>query len=524
MKNLIRYKFILFFLILAGCDNIIQEENFQPRRVAPPADADAATWSLIPGAGLTTIDQIAVAAPDAVSSDAYQLELTTIRQKQQYMTEADRNAINYWNSGGILRWNQLMRKLVAKYSLAPAPGADNTYPIPDSENPFGDTAFPFSNPPYAARAYSYVSVAQYQALQAAWHYKYLYNRASPSVNNPDITSYVPASELPAYPSEDAVMSAVTAELLKVLFPAAVEEITRTAAEQRTAAILSGKASITDVSAGLALGKSIAALFTTRAAGDGMKNAVGTPTKWAALEDSAKLHLSKLGRDVTTEIFWKSQDSPVRPPMLPFFGNVKGWILSASDFNSLRPGPPPSTSSIEMKTELGEVLYYSEHATRDQLSIVHFWADGGGTYTPPGHWNDIAANYIYEAGWSEIRTARAFALLNMALHNAGVGCWDAKFYYYNPRPSQLNPKIKTLTGLPNFPSFPSGHSTFSASAARVLSYLFSQDTDKFNAWRDEASLSRLYGAIHYRTDTEGGVTHGHALAEPIVQFAATDGAD
>jgi membrane-associated phospholipid phosphatase len=254
----------------------------------------------------------------------------------------------------------------------------------------------------------------------------------------------------------------------------------------------------------------------------MKNAVGTPAKWAALEDSAKLHLTKSGRDISNEVFWKSQDSPSRPPMLPFFGNVKGWILSPANFSALRPGPPPSTSSAEMKTDLDEVLYYSENATRERLSIIHFWADGTGTYTPPGHWNDLAADYLYNEGWSEIRTARAFALLNMALHNAAVGCWEAKFYYYNPRPSQLNPKVKTLTGLPNFPSYPSGHSTFSA--ARVMAYLFPSDTDKFNELRDEASISRLYGAIHYKTDTEVGVTHGHALAETIVQFAATDGAD
>ena len=60
---------------------------------------------------------------------------------------------------------------------------------------------------------------------------------------------------------------------------------------------------------------------------------------------------------------------------------------------------------------------------------------------------------------------------MALHDAAVGCWDAKFTYFNPRPSQLDPSIKTVIGLPNFPSYTSGHSTFSAAAAAVLSYLF-----------------------------------------------------
>jgi hypothetical protein len=525
MKTLRYTTFILLLIcVFTGCESIMQDENFEPRTNTLPEDADAATWTLIPGAGLTSIDQISVAAPDVISSDAYKLELETIRNKQKYLTQQQKDAIKYWSSGGVLRWNQFMRKLVARFALAPAPAADNSYPIPDSENPFADPVFPFSNPPYSARAYSYVSVAQYQALQAAWHYKYLYNRPSPAANDPGIQALVPESDLPAYPSEDAVMSAVTAELLKVLFPTAVEEITLMAAEQRSSAILSGRASITDVSAGLALGKSIAALFTARAAGDGMKNAVGTPAKWAALEDSAKLHRTKLGLDNTNEIFWKSQDSPARPPMLPFFGNVKGWILTAADFTSLRPGPPPSTSSAEMKTDLDEVLYYAEHATRERMAIVHFWADGTGTYTPPGHWNDIAANYIYQAGWSEVRTARAFALLNMSLHNAAVGCWNTKYYYYNPRPSQLNSKIKTLTGLPNFPSYPSGHSTFSASAANVLSYLFPAETSKFNAWRDEASISRLYGAIHYKTDTEAGVEHGTALSNALVEFAASDGAD
>jgi len=517
--------FIAFtFLLLAGCEAIEQDEQFKPRSVAAPADADAATWVLIPGAGLTTVNQITVAAPDAVSSAAYQAELETIRNSQKQISGEQRKSIDRWNSGGILQWNRFMRELVARFALAPAPAADGSYPIPDSDNPFADPVFPFSNPPYSARAYSYVSVAQYQALQAAWHYKYLYNRPAPYTADPSIEALVPESTLPAYPSEDAVMSAVSAELLKSMFPTAMEEITLFAAEQRQAAILSGKASLSDVTAGVALGKAVATLFLTRASGDGMKNAVGTPAQWSVLQDTAKRHLEKLGRDVSNEIFWKSLDSPARPGLLCNFGKVKGWMLSPADFSSLRPGPPPSTSSPEMKAELKEVKYYSENATRERLAIVHSWADGSGTYTPPGHWNDIAANYIYDAGWSEVRTARAFALINMALHNAAVGCWEAKYYYYNPRPSQLDPSIKTLTGLPNFPSYPSGHSTFSASAARVLGYLFPAGTTQFNAQRDEASLSRLYGAIHYRTDTKAGVDHGTALAEKVVQFAASDGSD
>ena len=79
----------------------------------------------------------------------------------------------------------------------------------------------------------------------------------------------------------------------------------------------------------------------------------------------------------------------------------------------------------------------------------------------------------------------------------------KYFYFNPRPSQMDPELKTIIGLPNFPSYTSGHSTFSGAAAEVLSYLFPGGRADFEAQRDEASISRLYGGIHYRSDLEVG---------------------
>jgi membrane-associated phospholipid phosphatase len=124
----------------------------------------------------------------------------------------------------------------------------------------------------------------------------------------------------------------------------------------------------------------------------------------------------------------------------------------------------------------------------------------------------------------VRAARAYALLNMALHDAAVGCWDTKYTYFNPRPSQLDPRIKTVVGLPNFPSYTSGHSTFSAAAATVLSYLFPSGAAKFNEYKEEAAISRLYGGIHYRADIEVGKTHGDRIGGYTVRFARQDGAD
>ncbi|MGK0740239.1 hypothetical protein ACSFCT_26510, partial [Yokenella regensburgei] len=71
-----------------------------------------------------------------------------------------------------------MRELVAKHNLPPYQNDDGTYPIPTAANPFSYPQFPFANPPYAARAYAYVSVAQYDALVAAYFYKRQYSRVA----------------------------------------------------------------------------------------------------------------------------------------------------------------------------------------------------------------------------------------------------------------------------------------------------------------------------------------------------------
>lgn len=498
-------------LFAAGCDRTVAAWEPLPPLDPAAADADAGNWRMIV---LTSPAQVAVPAPAPVESDAYRAELASIRTAQGRMTEAQRRNLEYWSGGGVLRWNQVMRELVARFNLPPAPRQDGTYPVPDPENPFADPQFPFANPPYAARAYAYVSVAQYEALKAAWYWKQRYARPSPARVDGGIRPLAPVGDLPAYPSEDAVLSAVTAEMLKLLFPAAVEEITTLAAAQRQAALLSGRATASDVAAGLALGKSVAAAVIAVAGADGMRGAAGTPAQWQAFADSAAAR---------GEIPWRSQESPARPPMLPSFGLVRAWTMTPAEVAAAQPGPPPSTSSAQMARELEEVRRTVDGLTREQLRIAHRWNDGAGTYTPPGHWNDIAAEHVRDARMSEVRAARAFALLNMAMHDAAVGCWAVKYRWFNPRPHQLDRRIGTVVGLPNFPAYPSGHSTFSAAAAAVLSYVFPDAAGEFTDLADEAGISRLYGGIHYRSDIERGKEHGARVGEHVTRLARADGA-
>lgn len=113
---------------------------------------------------------------------------------------------------------------------------------------------------------------------------------------------------------------------------------------------------------------------------------------------------------------------------------------------------------------------------------------------------------------------------MAEMDAAITCWDTKFAYFNPRPSQVDPSIKTHTGLPNFPAYISGHSTFSAAAATILGHIVPARANAYNAMALEASFSRLYGAIHYRSDCEIGLEQGIKVGNFAIARARTDGAN
>ena len=211
-------------------------------------------------------------------------------------------------------------------------------------------------------------------------------------------------------------------------------------------------------------------------------------------------------------------------MLPLYGKVKAFLFDSATALSLRPGPPPSVHSDQMKQETEEIYQFVKNPSREHIHIVQFWADGAGTYTPAGHWDAIAAEDFIQKDFSEVRWARNMALLNMALMDAAIVCWDTKNYYYNPRPTQMNPAIKTLTGIPNFPSYISGHSTFSSAAATVLGYINPNRAADYTAMASEASLSRMYGGIHFRSDCLVGLQVGKNVGNFAVQKGKTDGAD
>jgi len=497
---------------LSSCrKDVISKVNQYPSLAPANLDLNADTWKPVL---VTDPTVFTVAAPDATTSPAYIADLNEIKGYQRSLTDDQRNIIKYWSAGAVLRWNEIMRELVAKHNVPPYQNPDGTYPAPNSANPFNYPEFPFSNPPYAARAYAYLSAAEYDALIVAYHYKNQYNRPAPYKNDATIQALIPKSDLPSYPSEDAVVAGAAVQIMKMMFPTEIDYIEQKAEEEKQYRIMAGANTRGELNAGEALGIQVANVFTARARTDKAGTAGGNKTLWANLASQTT---------AKGETAWVSLETPKRPPMLPLFNKVSPFLFDTLTVVALRPGPPHSTGSAEFAADQKEVLYYSQHATRANEALVAFWADGVATYTPAGHWNAIAADEFVKQHYSEVRWARNFALLNMAEMDAAIVCWDTKYAYFNPRPSQVNNVVKTLTGVPNFPSYTSGHSNFSSAAATVLTYLLPDRGTKFTDLAQQASLSRLVGAIHTRQDIEVGQTTGKAVGQYAVQRGQSDGA-
>lgn len=513
-KSLVYFTAIAIIIAVGlGCSKNVEYRTQNAPALSPSKnDENAGTWMPIL---LASPDEFPLAAPGATGTPDYIAQINEMKSWQKNMTKEDEQSLKYWSAGAVLRWNEILRELVAKFNLPPYQNPDDTYPVPNVNNPLAYPYFPFANPPFASRAYAYVSAAQYDALVAAYHYKKLYNRKAPYAVDSSVKTLIPRSDLPSYPSEDAVVAGAAAEMLKILFPGSLDFINKKVEEHVHTRMMAGANVRSDIEAGLALGRAVAQKFVARGRTDRAGTAGGNAAQWKQMEDDA------IARG---EIPWYSLETPKRPGMLPLFGKVRSLLIDSLTLVSLRPGPPPSTNSELMEKETKEIYDIITKPTREQIAIVHHWADGVGTSTPPGHWNEIAAEDWIKEKFSEPRWARNMALLNIALMDAGIVCWDTKYFYFNPRPTQLNPKIKTATGIPNFPAYISGHSTFSGAAATILSHILPARADAYTAMAREASLSRMYGGIHYRSDCEKGLEVGINVGGKAVDRAKIDGAE
>ncbi len=241
-------------------------------------------------------------------------------------------------------------------------------------------------------------------------------------------------------------------------------------------------------------------------------------------------------------------------MFPYWGKGRTMAISA-DQKLCRPYSYYAPFSEDPKSgfyaQAVEVMAQNTPSLSYQTEwLGEFWSDDllGLTFSPPSRWIAIA-DQVYENEKANLEQAIvANAKVGIALHDAGIGCWNSKYYYNLERPQTyinrlLDPSWtpnldNPLTGdqgiTPSFPAYPSGHATFSSSAAETLASVFGYSysmTDNCHKNRPEFSgyprtfssfyemaqenaWSRVPLGVHFRMDAEEGVRYGTEIGRAV----------
>jgi hypothetical protein len=364
-----------------------------------------------------------------------------------------------------------------------------------------DTSTP---PPAATRAMAIVHVAVHDAVVGIdrRHEAFLVE------TNPPLASIEAAAAQAAF------------ETLVALFPSREVEF-RTVLDAALAALPAGPAR----DAGVAHGSAVAASVLADRATDGFD--ATSPYEPTAIP----------GR-------WRPTPPDFTPPLLPQWASLRPFAMTSPD--QFRPVPPLDITTPEYARSLAEVQEIGkvDSATRtaDQTEIAIIWEGGAGTVTPPGHWNAIARTIAAQEGNGLIDNARLLGRLNVTLADAAICSWECKYGtdYWRPvtaireadtdgNPLTVqDPTWLPLLPTPPFPTYTSGHSTFSGSGSTAIARFFGRDDFNFtfeaeglsrdftslSEAADEAGISRIYGGIHYDFDNIEGLSSGRALGNYI----------
>ncbi|MCM8621019.1 MAG: Ig-like domain-containing protein, partial [Candidatus Accumulibacter sp.] len=370
-----------------------------------------------------------------------------------------------------------------------------------------------TDPPVATRTLAMVSLAQYDALAAI--------EGTPA--------YLVSRSVSGSVSAPAAVAVAAHRVLSQIYPAQ-QAVFDGALAADLAALADGPAKDQGIALGLAIADAVLALR----AHDGAEDFVAYDGSTA------------LGQWRPTGPMYDVADEPQWATVQPF-------ALRSPD--QFRPIAPPAldtaayAAAVEEVKRLGSATGSARSA--DQTEQALFWADGKGSYTPPGHWNQIAEEVARNQGNSLSANARLFAQLNVALADAAIAAWDAKYNYglWRPETAIQNADLdnndattveaawRPLLITPPHPEYVSGHSTFSAAAAGILAATFGDATafsttsatlpgvsrsfTSFTQAAQEAGRSRIYGGIHYEFTNQTGQQLGTQVAEAVLaRFALT----
>jgi hypothetical protein len=198
------------------------------------------------------------------------------------------------------------------------------------------------------------------------------------------------------------------------------------------------------------------------------------------------------------------------PMTPMAGYWKTYILKSGA--EIQPPPPYSCGSKEDMSNVQGVLNAANNRTSEQIAAAHHWGD-----TPvPTTWNNMLADYIKRNNIGLFDSARAFAYLNVAMHDSIISTWYTKYTYWTARPFQRIANFTTVIPTPNHPSYTSGAAAISAAASEVLSDLFPKEALYFTSQAVQAAMSRFWAGIHSKESVDNGFNVGRQIGKRIAE--------
>lgn len=301
-------------------------------------------------------------------------------------------------------------------------------------------------------------------------------------------------------------------------------------------------------------ESSAAIASGTAWGQTVANAILT---WRGTDGFAPAPPPFLGGTGVGE--WRPTPPAFAPGAAPQFAYMTPWVISAP--GQFRPAGPPALTSARYTMDFNETKSMgsmtSATRTADQTIYAWLWASSTASYL----WNHVALS-LMERGrdssdddWrhgrhpsSTLENARLLALLNLAIADAAIGCWDAKYTYVFWRPitaisladtdgnpaTMADPTWMPLFATPAHPEYPSGHSCVSGAAAGVLAHYFGERThfnvtsdvmpgvvrsfDSFSSALDEVQNARVFAGIHFRSATHDGQVLGESVAGYVLENA------
>jgi hypothetical protein len=285
---------------------------------------------------------------------------------------------------------------------------------------------------------------------------------------------------------------------------------------------------------ISFGDSIGNIILKRVANDNYKETRGMP-RFLGSNDPGK---------------WRPTPTDYLDALEPNWGMIK--VLAVNSDQAECPAPPAfsTDTTSEFFKYMKEVYVITTNLTDSQKTIAKYWDDnpfviehsghlmfGNKKITPVGHWVGITGIACKKTNADDVRTAEAYALTSVAMFDVINACWKVKYKYNHIRPVTvinefLDRNWQPFLQTPPFPEHSSGHSATSASAATVLTKLFGdnfafEDTSdleyigmkrsfqSFIQAANEASISRVYGGIHYRTGVDAGALQGREVGEYVI---------